>query len=82
MERVQGDMAFLGVHDIDLDSGITMPYSSEAELISKMIQRCRKKIVLADHSKFGRVSLYRVECEYGDIDTIITDEGIERNVHP
>jgi DeoR family fructose operon transcriptional repressor len=77
MERVQGDMAFLGVHDIDLNEGITMPYSSEAELISVMMKRCRKKIVLADHSKFGRVSLYKVDCTFGDIDTVVTDGEID-----
>ena len=54
-----------------------MPYSSEAELISVMMKRCRKKIVLVDHSKFGRVSLYRVDCSFGDIDMIITDSGID-----
>ena len=56
MENIQGDMAFLGVHDIDIDAGITNPFSAEAELISVMIQRCRKKIILADHTKVGRVS--------------------------
>lgn len=77
MENIQGDMAFLGVHDIDLEAGITNPFSAEAELISVMIQRCRKKIILADHIKIGRVSLYKSECCFEDIDIIITDRHTE-----
>jgi DeoR family fructose operon transcriptional repressor len=77
MEGLQSDMAFLGVHDIDFEEGIIMPYSSEAELIPVMMKRCREKIVLADHSKFGRVSLNWVDCSFEGIDMIITDGRIE-----
>ena len=77
IEGLRGDITFPEVHDVDLEEGITMPYSSEAELISVMMKRCRKKIVLADHSKFGRVSLYRIGCSFGDVGMIITDGGID-----
>ena len=76
MTNMQAEVAFLGVHDIDAETGITMPFSSEAELIAAIIKRCRKVIILADHSKFGRMSLYKVDCSFSDIKLIITDSKI------
>jgi DeoR/GlpR family transcriptional regulator of sugar metabolism len=73
---MQADIALLGVHDIDPEAGITMPFSTEAELICAIIRRCRKRVILADHSKFGRMSLYKVECSLSDIDLIVTDDKI------
>jgi DeoR/GlpR family transcriptional regulator of sugar metabolism len=77
MENMQGNLAFLGVHDIDPDAGITNPFSAEAELISVIIKRSRKNVLLADHTKFGRVSLYKSDCKFEDIDMIITDSNID-----
>jgi DeoR family fructose operon transcriptional repressor len=73
---IQADIAFLGVHDIDPETGITMPFSTEAELIAAIIKRCRKRVILADYSKFGRMSLYKVDCSFSDISLIITDSRI------
>jgi DeoR/GlpR family transcriptional regulator of sugar metabolism len=73
---MQADVAFLGVHDIDPETGITMPFSTEAELIAAIIKRCRKRVILADHTKFGRMSLYKVDCDFSDISLIITDSKI------
>ena len=77
MANMQANLAFLGVHDIDLEAGITMPFSNEAELIATIIRRCRRKVILADHSKFGRMSLYKVDCRFEDIDLFITDSGTD-----
>jgi DeoR family fructose operon transcriptional repressor len=77
MANMQADLAFLGVHDIDPETGITMPFSTEAELIATIVRRCRRKVILADHSKFGRMSLYKVDCGFQDIDLLITDAGID-----
>jgi len=79
MSNRQGDIAFIGIHDIDLEAGLTMPFSAEAELISIMVKRCKTKILIADHTKFGRVSLYKVDCSFRDFDKIITDKQVDRN---
>jgi DeoR/GlpR family transcriptional regulator of sugar metabolism len=79
MNDMHGDIAFIGIHDIDLELGMTMPFSAEAELISIMVKRCRKKILIADNTKFGRVSLYKVDCSFNDFNTIITDKHVERS---
>jgi DeoR/GlpR family transcriptional regulator of sugar metabolism len=77
MSNRQGDIAFIGIHDIDLEAGLTMPFSAEAELISIMVKRCKTKVLIADHTKFGRVSLYKVDCSFQDFDRIITDKHID-----
>jgi DeoR family fructose operon transcriptional repressor len=78
MWNMQGDIAFIGIHDIDLEAGLTMPFSAEAELISIIVKRCKNKVLIADHTKFGRVSLYKVDCRFQDFDRIITDKHIDR----
>jgi DeoR family fructose operon transcriptional repressor len=79
MSNRRGDIAFIGIHDIDLEAGLTMPFSAEAELISVMVKRCKTKVLIADYTKFGRVSLYKVDCSFRDFDKIITDKHIDRN---
>jgi DeoR/GlpR family transcriptional regulator of sugar metabolism len=73
MQNLQGDIAIIGVHGIDLSGGLSYPYSQEAELESIMLQRCSKRIVVADHIKFGRICMYKVDFKLEDIDIIITD---------
>ena len=74
MNNVQGSTAFIGIHGLDIDEGMTLPWSHEAELVSIMIERCKKTVILADYIKLGRLSLYKIEHDLKDIDTIITDK--------
>lgn len=78
MKFLEARAAFIGVHGIDPKVGITMPFSEEADLISVMMQRSREKIILADHAKFGRISLYRVNQGVEDIDFIVTDNSTDK----
>lgn len=69
------DKLFLGVDGCDLQFGLTTHDEAEASLNHKMVERARKIIVLADSSKFGRVSLHRIDS-LDRVHTIITDAGI------
>jgi len=70
---------FLGVDGIDLDYGLSTSNAQEAHLNQQMIQSTKEVIVLADSSKFGKRSFGKI-CGLDQIDHIITDKGITKNI--
>jgi len=76
-EKIQAEYGFVGIHGIDLESGLTLPISSETEYVSILLKKVKQKVILADHSKFGRTLLYKIETQLEDIDKIITDNKTE-----
>lgn len=78
MKTLEVNTAFIGVHGIDPEIGVTLPFSEEADLITVMMERSKQRVVMADHAKFGRVSLYKVKQNIEDIDIIITDSLTEK----
>ena len=69
------DVAFLGTNGLSLDRGLTTPDIAEAETKRAALSCSNRRVLLADHSKVGRVSF----CRYGDLDDInllITDTGL------
>ena len=68
------DIAFLAVNAISLEKGITDFRLNEVGVIEQMMKSSRKKIVVADSSKFDKVSYINV-CELNDIDLVITDSN-------
>jgi len=74
------DVAFLGTNGISLERGLTTPDPAEAATKQLMLSAARRRILLADHSKVGLVSL----CKHGtvsDIDLLITDSGLPDDQH-
>lgn len=69
------DVAFLGTNGVSLERGLTTPDPAEAEVKHLMLRSARRKILLADHSKVGRLSLCK-HADLTDIDLFITDSGI------
>ena len=72
---VNVDVAFVGTNAISTTRGLTTPDEQEAIVKHAMLASARRRILLADHSKFGRESLYRY-AELSDLDLLITDDGI------
>ena len=66
------DSVFMGSHGMDYRSGFTTPNILEAETNRALIQAGRRLIVLADHTKWGRVGLTSV-ARLDDADVLITD---------
>src|SRR5207249_4365797 len=60
------DVAFLGTNGVSPERGLTTPDPAEAEVKHLMVRSARRKILLADHSKVGRVSL----CKHADLTDI------------
>ncbi|WP_406677389.1 DeoR/GlpR family DNA-binding transcription regulator [Moorella sp. ACPs] len=68
------DKVFLATNSLDVERGLTTPNIYEAQIKQKMVKAGREVIVLADHSKFGRISLGFV-CPITAIHRLITDPG-------
>ncbi|MCW2840940.1 MAG: putative transcriptional regulator, DeoR family [Aeromicrobium sp.] len=75
LSEINVDVAFLGANAISIDRGLTTPDSAEAATKRLMLDSAQRRILLADHTKLGRVSLCK-HADLADIDLFITDEGI------
>jgi DeoR/GlpR family transcriptional regulator of sugar metabolism len=73
-EFLFADIMFIGVDGIDAQHGLTCTNPSEAEVLRKLAQHSKKKIVVADRSKLGQVSNFLL-CKTSEIDCLITDDG-------
>lgn len=65
--------AFMPTAGISLECGISYGSLEEAEFSRHVISRCQKRVVLADHTKFGVVGLVTM-ADFSSIDVIVTDE--------
>ena len=75
VDSVVADVAILGASGISVDKGITNPYPMHSTLQNKIIRSSKKRILLADHSKFDRVAMIK-NCDISDIDILVTDSGV------
>jgi DeoR family fructose operon transcriptional repressor len=67
------DVAIIGTNGISLERGLTTPDPAEAAVKRAMLNSARRKVVLADHSKFGDDHF----AHFGalqDVDLVITDK--------
>lgn len=74
---LQADVCLIGASGISIDGGLTNPYPMHTVLQRRIIEASRRRIVLADHSKFGKRAMERAAA-LSEIDLIITDSGIPR----
>lgn len=75
VEKIYCDVGFFGCGGIDPDLGVTNHYFSEVEVSKKMMLHCKKKILVADHSKFSLTAPYKTS-DIKNFDAIITDSQI------
>ncbi len=59
LSRLRVDKAFIATNGVDIDRGLTTPSILEASVKTQMIQISEQVYVMADHTKFGRVSFAR-----------------------
>lgn len=75
LEKYNLDKMIVGVDGIHIDQGITTHSEHEARFYNAVLKATRKCIVLADSSKFGKVSVHKI-MPCAKIDVLITDDGI------
>ncbi|RKO65794.1 DeoR/GlpR family DNA-binding transcription regulator [Desulfofundulus salinus] len=68
------DKLFLATNGLDLKKGLTTPNLAEAQTKKAMLNSAKEVILVADHSKFGRVSFSHI-CNLDRINCLITDNG-------
>jgi DeoR family transcriptional regulator of aga operon len=79
LDQITASAVFLGCNGVDPDGGVTNINLPEAEIKRRMLAAARRRIVVADGSKIGRVELVRL-CSVDDIDTLITDDNADAAV--
>jgi DeoR family fructose operon transcriptional repressor len=72
LSEVRVDVAFIGANAASPDQGLATPDRSEAAVKRAFIRAARRRVLLADHSKFERESVYAF-ATLTDIDVLVTD---------
>jgi DeoR/GlpR family transcriptional regulator of sugar metabolism len=65
----------IGIRAIDLDEGLTNNYLEESLVDREILRMASETILVADHSKCGRVSTVYV-ASLDDVDLLITDDKV------
>jgi DeoR family transcriptional regulator of aga operon len=74
LEQIVMKTLFIGADGVDASWGVTCFSPDEAALNGTMVKHAQRKIVVADHSKFGAVAGWRI-CQCPEIDLLITNTG-------
>ncbi|MGF0031396.1 DeoR/GlpR family DNA-binding transcription regulator [Bariatricus sp. SGI.154] len=79
MEQFHVDKAFIGVHSINFDVGLTSIATPQMQVKRAILKAAEEVYVLADSSKFGGGYL-SVICPIREVYKIITDDEVSRDV--
>lgn len=79
VSRVKADICVIGASGISVDMGLTNPYPMHTALQRKIIEASDFRLVVADHSKFGKRAMEKA-ADLSEIDLILTDGGIRPDV--
>jgi DeoR family fructose operon transcriptional repressor len=79
LSGIRVDKLFLGIDGFDFNEGLTTPNLAEANTNRQMISIAKKVIVVADHSKFGKVTFSQI-APVQVVHTIISDRLLPQEV--
>lgn len=74
LQTIRPDWLVLGISDVHPQQGLTDPNREEAMMKRLMIERARKRIILADSYKLNTAEAYTV-ASLGDIDYLVTEDN-------
>lgn len=78
IKNLTPDVVFVAANGVSIEKGLTTPDMAEATAKRAMVASGRRVVLLADHTKFGEEHFVKF-AGLGDIDAIITDEGLAKN---
>lgn len=88
LQNIWPDLAFVSCNGWDLEKGVTSPTEEKAALKRDLIANARRRILLADSSKYGAWSLFNI-THLDSLTDIITDSqlpeetrGVLAHIHP
>lgn len=76
LPRIHADLALIGVSGVDAEQGVTNVNVAEAEMKALFVKAARRRVVLADASKIGKIALAKF-ADLDEIDLLITDAGAD-----
>jgi DeoR family transcriptional regulator, aga operon transcriptional repressor len=79
IERINANIAFIGCNGIEPEYGITNVNLPEAEIKRSMLHAAQQRVVVADGSKIGEVTLAYL-CGVNEIDTLITGMSADPDI--
>lgn len=79
IDELYADIGFFGCGGVSKEAGITNHYIEEVEVSKKMMQHCKTKVFLADHTKFGKKALYK-STDLNNLDFLISDSKISPKI--
>ncbi len=79
ISRIKVDKAFIGVHGINFDCGLTSLATPQKQIKQAILKTTDQVYVLADSSKFDNGYL-SVICPFNRIHKIITDSGVSEEL--
>ena len=79
LERLNVDTVFIGCNGVDPEGGVTNINLPETEIKRVMLTAGRRRVVVADGSKIGRVALAHL-CSLDQVDVLITGPSADRDV--
>lgn len=78
LKNMSAHLAFIGTDGIVLNQGFSNCFDQEAELKQIMIQISSQTVVLADHSKFDNLALYKFS-DPENIEAVVTDSTVSED---
>ncbi|OBX04574.1 DeoR family transcriptional regulator [Gallibacterium genomosp. 3] len=79
LQNVYPDLAFVSCNSWSLDKGVTAPTEDKANLKSSLLQNAKRRILVADSSKYGKYSLFSV-ARLARFTDIVTDINLDKQV--
>ena len=70
------DVGFFGANGFSVDRGCTTPDPAESAVKAAMVRACRRRVLLADHRKYGDDQFSRF-AQLSEIDVVVTDSGLD-----
>ena len=74
VEQYRADLCLFSVGGIDRDGGLLEYHEGEAAVVKAMMRNARKRVLLIDHSKFGRTASVRIGS-ITEVSAIVTDKA-------
>lgn len=78
LDEIYVDTMFIGVNGISIEQGYTVPSLREADMARRVTRMANDVIILADFSKFGKVSHARIG-PIDDADIVVTDSRLDKS---
>ncbi len=75
LNHYHADKAFVSCTSVDIDKGLTDTNEEEARIRRVMFDRAAKKILIADTTKFGKISFASI-CSLNNIDAVVSDSSL------